>query len=50
MLSELIPPTPVPPGKRGPWIIEKFTVSEKDASLHNLRCQINAHRGGYNCL
>lgn len=43
-MKDLIPPTPVPPGKQGPWTIEKFTVSEQDASFHNLRCMINRHR------
>jgi SAM-dependent methyltransferase len=44
-MGDLIPPTPVPPGQRGPWKIEKFKVSEQDASFHNLRAMINAHRG-----
>lgn len=45
MLDELIPLVDVPEGKKGPWTVERFTVSKKDADFFNLR-QIIARQGG----
>ncbi len=28
----------VPEGESGDWKIERFTVSDKDISIHNIRC------------
>ena len=28
----------VPEGERGPWKVERFTVTEDDIKLHNIRC------------
>jgi hypothetical protein len=34
----------VPDGKKGPWQIDTFVVTEDEIALHNLRCAINRER------
>ena len=36
----------VPEGKCGEWKVERFTVSEADAKMHQLRCQLNNNDRG----
>lgn len=36
--KELIPSVDVPEGQSGPWKIQRFTVSDADVQIHNLRC------------
>ena len=36
----------IPEGKSGDWSVSKFSVSQKDAEFHNLRCAINPRSAG----
>ena len=36
----------VPDGESGDWKVERFTVSDEDIKLHNLRCSFKAGMGG----
>ena len=44
-MTDLIPSVQLPSGKSGPWTVEKFTVTEDGAAMHNLRAMLNRHRG-----
>lgn len=45
-MKQLIPKSRIPEGESGPWKVERYTVTEEDVSLHNLRCFINPMRMG----
>jgi len=40
-----IPCVDIPEGVSGNWRVERFTVSEKDVALHNIRCMFKAGFG-----
>jgi len=44
-LSESIPCVDVPEGSAGIWRVERFTVSDDDVRMHNLRCMFNPGQG-----
>jgi len=45
-MDELIPNVDVPEGIRGNWRVERFTVSDTDIEIENLRCMFKAGMGG----
>lgn len=44
-IHELIPNVDVPEGESGPWNVERFTVSDDDIRLHNMRCMFSPGMG-----
>jgi spermidine synthase len=46
MKTETIPNVDIPEGASGKWRVERFTVSEEDVRLHNMRCSWQAGMGG----
>lgn len=44
-LLDLIPAVDVPEGQSGVWRVERFTVTDKDVGLHNMRCAFSPGMG-----